>query len=262
MDATPPFPPPVPPGGNQWTPTPTPAKKGLGVWAWLAIGCGTLLLLSLIAFGVMTFFVAKKVKEVAENPTLAAAKMIAFSNPDLELVGTDEDAQTVTYKKLSTGETLTFSWEDIKEGRINITDSTGKSTTLGVDEETGSAGVVVRDASGAVTDKVSINSKQEPPAWLLLPDGVTQQGGWVSEDSDAVQGLLSFKYTGSQSEVRDFFRTNLEQAGFVIETSSYQAGESVGLEVLTARDSASGREATISFGGEVGVFAVTFKSPK
>lgn len=259
MTTTPPLPP--TPGGTPFgAPTP-PKKKGLGVLAWVAIGCVGVIVLGLIAFGAVTYFAVKKVKEVAENPTLAAAKVIDMANPDLELVGTDDTAKTVTYRKVSTGEEITFSWEDIEQGRVSVTDATGKSTTIGVDETTGSAGVVVRDEKGEVSEQYSVSSKQEPPAWLPLPEGVTQEGGWVAQDQNGTKGLLSFKYTGDRESLMSFYRTELEAAGFKLETSSFQAGDAAGLEVINASDD-KGRKATVSIGTEVGVFAVTFESPK
>lgn len=258
MTTTPPLPPtPTMPAG----PPTAPQKKGLGLLAWLAIGCGGVLILGFIAFAALGWFAVKKVKEVAENPTLVIAKGIDLANPDLELVSTDDEAKTVTYRKTSTGEEITFSWEDIENGRVSLTDSSGKSTTIGVDESTGSAGVVVRNEAGEVSQQYSVSGSQQPPEWLPLPEGVTQEGGWVAQDESGTKGLLSFKYDGDRAALLEFYRTGLEAAGFKLESSSYQAGDSGGLDVLNARDD-KGRTATVSVGSEVGVFAVTFESPK
>jgi hypothetical protein len=235
-------------------------KRGLGVGAWIAIGCGGLLLLGLIIFLVAGWFVARKVKEVAANPALAAAKVIDMANPDIELVSSDDTARTVTFKKTATGETFTFSWDDIEQGRFSITDGSGSTTTLGVDES-GSAGMVTRNADGEVTQEVGVAGDQQPPAWFPVAPGAINQGGWVATTQEGQQGLLNFKFTGDKAEVLAFYRTELEGAGFTVESSSYSAGNS-GVDVLTARDDSTGRSATITLGtGEADVFAVTFDSP-
>lgn len=270
MSTTPPLPPTPPPGpapqGGSYAPSSPAAKKGLSPLAWVAIGCGALLLLSGVAFIVGSFWVAKKAKNfaegVADNPALATAKMIDFANPDIELVSHDDAAKTVTFRSVKDDRTFTFSWEDIEQGRFSISDDSGQSTTFGVDEETGTAGMVVRDESGEVTQRVGTGGAQEPPSWLPVPDGVTQEGGWVSDTPQGTSGLLTYRYSGSREEILDFYRTRLEAEGFELENSSYRAGDTAGLDVIVAKKDAQGRSASISLGGEVGTFAVTFESPK
>src|SRR5215470_13160748 len=85
-----PPPPPSPPG------TPQAQKKGMGPLAWIGIGCGVIVLLGCIVMGAFFYFVKSKADEFQKNPALSAAKLAVQLNPDLDLVSSDEKAQTLT----------------------------------------------------------------------------------------------------------------------------------------------------------------------
>ncbi len=76
-------------------------RKGLSPVAWIAIGCAGILVLAGIATFVGGIFIFKKAKnvvqEMEDNPVLATAKLIAATNPDVELVAADEETQTVIF---------------------------------------------------------------------------------------------------------------------------------------------------------------------
>ena len=127
---------------NQPSPATPPKKKGLPVLAWVAIGCGAIVILTLVAFGALGFFAVRKgtemVKEATgadsvsefvegfeKNPARAAAETAIRLNPELELVSSDDEAGTITFRNSRTGETATVDFEEIAQGRLSITTDEG-----------------------------------------------------------------------------------------------------------------------------------------
>lgn len=100
----------------------TPPKKGLPVIAWVGIGCGGLVVLVVIVLvivGVVFGSAAKKFAEEAErNPAKATVELMAKFDKDIEIVGADDEKQTVTVRVKSTGETVTLTQQDIESGRF------------------------------------------------------------------------------------------------------------------------------------------------
>jgi hypothetical protein len=196
-----------------------PAKKGLGVWAWLAIGCFGLLLVGGVAAGGFLWWGAKKVKNIAEeaqdNPSLMAVKMITAADPDLELVSTDEAAGKVTIKKKSTGEVVTVDLEDVKDGKISFETAEGKGS-LSFSQESGTM-----EVQGADGSRASFGGAAELPGWVPAYPGATPEGVYSAEDAAQRGGTFSLTTTDSVNDVFNFYKGQLEGAGFKVTESKY-----------------------------------------
>ena len=105
-------------------------KKGLSPVAWIAIGCGGILIVGMIAVAGLVgwgFFKARElVEEFDGNPARAAAETMIKLNPELELIESDEDAGTVTFRNEKTGEVATLNFEDIAQGRFTVSTDEGE----------------------------------------------------------------------------------------------------------------------------------------
>ncbi|HVN06452.1 MAG TPA: hypothetical protein VMT86_18660 [Bryobacteraceae bacterium] len=56
------------------------------------------------------------------NPGLATAKLLAATNPDIEIISTDEDKGKVTIRQKSTGKVITVDLDKMKQGKIAFHD--------------------------------------------------------------------------------------------------------------------------------------------
>ncbi len=134
--------PPVPqapqpaPAATPQPPVP-PKKKGLPALAWVGIGCGVIVLLVVIGLVALGGYAVHKVKQAGfdtallkKNPAAAAIKFAAAMNPDVEVVSTDNDSQTLKLRKKKTGETITIDLQNMKDGKIRILDEKGKESTI------------------------------------------------------------------------------------------------------------------------------------
>lgn len=177
-------------------------KKGLGPVAWIAIGCGVIVVLIVVAMTIGGFFVASKVKDVAkdfkENPARASAEMAVKMNPELELVDSDDEKMTIRDK--DSGETLTVSYKDWKEGKFQFESSEGEDVTfdLGAAGEDGGM-VSMSDEKGNRATYGAMGSESVPewvpgPGYegaddhganaLVVQDGRLSGSGWMSSGDD------------------------------------------------------------------------------
>jgi TonB family protein len=113
-----------PPGGYPRYPGGVPPKSGgkkTGIY--IAGGCLGLLLIGIALFFVASYFIYNKGKRVAKEagvdselmgkkPGLAAAKLLAALNPDIEIESVDDKNNTVTLRDKKTGEATTLSQDE------------------------------------------------------------------------------------------------------------------------------------------------------
>lgn len=207
---------------------PQPQKKKLGPLAWVLIGCLGIVILVGGAMLVGGFFVAKKVKdftdEAKENPARAAAEMVVRVNPELELVETDDEAQTMTLRNTETGEVVTADWSDIKEGRFRM-EADGKQVTFDAKEvTTGDAGGMISatDDSGDESAVIGGDDAHAVPAWFPRYPATSVTDSVFSSKSDAeATGMFTLKLSDGVDDVMAFYRDELTALGFDIDQTTY-----------------------------------------
>lgn len=209
-----------------------PQKKKLGPLAWILIGCLGLIVLAGAVTLVGGFFVAKKVKDVAEdyreNPARTAAEMVVRVNPDLELIATDEEAQTMTIRNTKTGEVFTADWSDIKEGKFRM-EADGKQVTFdakqAADGEEGGM-ISVTDESGDQTMVIGGGDASELPAWFPAYPGASEAGStYTSTTASELTGMFTFTTGDGVAEVMDYYRDELTDLGFELSENTFTSGE-------------------------------------
>jgi len=210
-------------------------KKGLPIWAWFGIGCAGLLALVMIVLLVGAMFVTKKVKEVAsdfeKNPEIAAARMLVKLNPEIEEVEVDEDEGTITVRNKKTGEVFTADVDDLKEGRFTITGEDGRAViTAGVGDEEDSFKIT----AGGSTMEFGGGDADEIPSWIPVIPGAEVQPLFSMNADGVSRGSVKIVTDKDVEQVLEFYRKEMEKAGFEIQTSSYSGGgESV--DMLTGQ---------------------------
>src|ERR1700691_2749330 len=134
------MPPPPPPYGAQppgMAPMPAVRKTSPLVWVLIIIlGLCFLGFASCAAFGL---YVAHKVKQAGidpelwrTNPSLAVGRILAATNPNVEVVRSDERAGTVTIRDKRTGKETTMTFDQARNGKFSITadDDRGGTATM------------------------------------------------------------------------------------------------------------------------------------
>ena len=234
-------PPPAPPA--QPTQQPPAAPKKTSPWVWVAIGCGGLLLLVTLVFVLGGLWLFKKgkdfVRTAEKNPAVAAAKIAAAADPDIEVVSADDEAGTVTLRNKKTGELITMDAKDIQKGRVKFSNEKGETLTVQGSEADRKLKIVSEKG------EVTIGGEGKLPSWVPLPPGAKPAGAVHSQTRGRVEGMASFETTQSPAEVLRFYEQELNQAGFSPSVSKFeQNGKLVG--GMVSGKAKDGREITIT----------------
>ncbi|MGJ5818412.1 hypothetical protein [Paludibaculum fermentans] len=224
---------PQPVGFGQQAPPPAAgAKKGIGPLGWVLIGLGGFCLLIGILVVGAGFFVAHKVKDAGfdsdlaqRNPQLAAAKVMAALNPDVEVIRVDDEKGVLTIREKKTGKTITINADDVKNGKITFSD----------------------DSTG---DKVSFGAGTDIklPSWVPEYPGSKPEGTISASGHNGEGGMAHFTTSDSVSKVLSFYNEELKGAGFKITSNiSGDSGDSKG-GLVTAENSDSKHTVMVTVG--------------
>ncbi len=239
-----------------------PAKKGMSPWAWIAIGCGGLVVVGFVVFMALTAFVFKKGKEMVEdatgsgsvtefledmqeNPAKTIAETAIRTNPELELVSTDDEAGTITFTNTKTGEEATLNFEDIAEGKFSMTTGEGEYKIDATDG--GEGGVTFTGPEGETRFGTSADLSDVPDWVPAYPGATDAQGTMHSVSADGVMGAFTAKTTDGAQQVVDHYKQLFEDRGYTI------GGESM---TKTGDSSFGGINADLGDGRTVNVVAM------
>jgi len=243
-----------------------PERKGLHPLAWVGIGCGVLMVIVIAVMLVGGFFLARTVRDVAEdfenNPGLAAAKLIVKASPELEEVDVDEDAGTMTVRNTKTGELITVDFDDIKEGRFSWT-ADGEEMTVDVsDAEDGTVKIESSDGDGfAITTGAAVS--EEIPDWVPVYPGSEPANRGTMKTNDSVNGNFTLGTDDAVSEVLEFYREQLKSIGFQVTVNTYSGGDNEGAMINSVQE-AENRTVIVVIGSDDGstTVNVTYSSKK
>ncbi len=245
MSTPPPIPPEIPdntppPPGPSWPQSPpagyppvqSPSPVPAGGTRILLFGCLALLLVAVVAVVLGGLWIGKKAKQFAENPEQVIAQMVVAANPELEIVRIDKAAAQIEIRDRKSGETSTFSFEDVRNGKITMRHSDGTTA------EMGAGGIKVQDKDGN-------QSVLGPGAEAVrLPDWVPAYPGQSTvvlsnrrENDEGVSGAYVFSTPDSIDAASQAYREQLKAAGFkvALNESSADGGKLIMLEASAAR---------------------------
>jgi hypothetical protein len=242
-------PPPVPPQSNPPVPpvypsgpppvsyppvVPPQTAPGSGTRS-LLYGCLGLLAVAGIVVVIGSIWAFKKVKAIAADPEQFIAEMAVKANPDLELVKVDKVAREIVIKDKKSGESTTFSFDEVKDGKLTMKHSDGSSA------EVGAGGVKSWDKDGNET-VIGAGTVMPLPDWVPAWQGAHQV--MLSSRKTAggqVTGTFTFSVSADVDEAAVTYQKQLEAAGFAVETETVAApaGKVVN---LTAQGGAAGAE--------------------
>ncbi|NOZ14114.1 MAG: hypothetical protein GXO69_10825 [Acidobacteria bacterium] len=222
------------------TPQPDPAapgspkKKGLPALAWVGIGCGTIVLLVIIGLVALGGYAVHKVKQAGfdpglwkRNPTAAAAKIITTMNPDVEIVSTDNNSQTITIRNRKTGKTVTVDLQDVKNGKFRFFDEKGHESTVtlsgsapGENGKRSGGSMSIKTSEGKVN--ISTGTKADKlPEWVPLYRDVVPTKVMVMTADRGTSGSYSIVVKDSVDDTVQFMESKLKDSGFTISKNSY-----------------------------------------
>jgi hypothetical protein len=241
---------------SQGAPPPPPKKKGLGVVGWIAIGCGAIALLGLLALFAGGFMLKRVADKVTKNPARTAAEILVRTNPDLEIVNSDDDAQTVTIRDKKKNETVTVNLEELKEGRIKFGNDEGTSTIdFNAQGTEGGVNITATDEKGQ-TSTFSAGAGGKLPDWIPLYPGGSAQSSWETNNAGEHSAMVVVTSSDSPEKVIEFYEARLKAAGLEVQKNISQSGNETG-GMVTGTSVDQKRTANILIGTSEGSTSAT-----
>ncbi len=239
--------------------TPAPERKGLHPLAWVGIGCGVILVIVVIAMLIGGFFLARTVKNVAEdfedNPGLATARLVVKASPELEEVETDEAAGTMTIRNKKTGELITVNFDDIKEGRFSWT-ADGEEVTVDVsDAESGTVKIESSDGDGfQLTTGDAVD--EEIPDWVPVYPGTEPKNRGSMKTDEMVSGNYTTTTDDGVDEVLEYFQETLKSAGYDVSINTFSSDDTGG-GMINGSLGSEGKSVVVVVGSDDGATGIT-----
>jgi hypothetical protein len=170
---------------------------------WILICVLGLFVLGGVAVAVTLRYFVHKVGLEAElmqrNPGLAISKLVAATNPDVEVLSTNDARGTMTVRDKKTGKVVTLNFDDVKNGKFSFsaTGDDGKTASL---------------EFGAATGKL--------PSWIPAYPGAETKGTFAIKGDDGSGrgegGTFTFTTPDSAARVKSFYEDKCKDAGMKV----------------------------------------------
>lgn len=229
-------------------------KKGLSPLAWVGIGCLVLIVLGGVGCFAVTAFLTSKAKDVVQGfenePVTMGAKAFALVNPDIEFVSADEEARTVVFRDVDTGEEMTFDFEDIEQGRVTF-ESGGKTVTFDAEDSGEGGALTVTTDDGEEVFRAGAMREGDISDWVVRYPDTDIAGTFSSTSGGRRTGAFQQLTTDGVLEVFDYFEQALRDAGFEVSTQKVESDGGF-FGIVSGKDAAADRSTTVSVTAEEG----------
>lgn len=242
------------PGGQGFPPQqqfPPPPQQKSSALKWILIGCGSFIIIGIIAVFLGGWFVWNKAKqagldpELLQNkPALAVAKMVVAANPDIELVSVDDEKGLITVKDKKTGETVTVNLEDAQKGKIVFKKEGEDEVTLEAKADETKGSLEVKSAEGNA--KFGTGSVENLPDWLPIYPDVQLVGSYSAQNKEGQSGGFHFATEDPPKKIVSFYEEGLKRAGMTVNTSLLQTNGKVSSGMATGEDTVRKRRVSVS----------------
>jgi len=200
-----------------------------------------LFLLGGLAIGGLTLFVGHKAREAGispalwqRNPAAATARALALANADIEILGEDDGAGTVTIRDRRTGKTTTWNLDQARHGGITISTEGGNGETA--------------------TVNIGPGGSHKLPSWLPTYPGASASSNFAITGSgtEGAGGTFSFTTSDPAGEVLSFYQDKIREMKMKIQVNATTPDGGV----LNATDDDRGRSLNIIVGHDSGKTSV------
>jgi hypothetical protein len=203
-------------------------------------------------------FVANKIHNAASNPALAAAKLMAAANPDVEILSSDERAGTVTFKDKKDGKVVTLNFDQLKQGKL-IFEQDGKKVTMDASGD----GIKIAGDDGS-TVRIGSGASSKLPEWLPNYPGANTQGSFAMQGSAESAATVSFTTKDSVDQIASFYQDAFKKAGLSASANMMQQDGKNSGGMISAESSDKKRSAVVNIaaGEDTATVGITYSDKK
>jgi hypothetical protein len=238
-------------------PGPLPPKKKTSPWVWAAVGCGAFLIIAVLVIAAGGYFVYYKAKQAGldpelmqRNPALAVSKLVAATNPNVEVLGVDDTRGIIRVRDKSTGKVMTLNFEDAKQGKFVFQEEGKEAVTV---DATGQGEVKVSSDQGKM---VFSQGGGKTPDWAPVYPGASVEGNVSMQGGEGEGGSFHFSTKDPVEKVIAFYETALKSAGMKVTSNSTREGGAVSGGMVMGEDAAKKRNVMVTVGAGDGATAV------
>jgi len=235
---------PGPAPGSPVTPAPPVAPATVAKTSplvWVLAGCGGLIVIAALIFGVIAYKARQFVSSAQRNPAYATARLMAAANPDIEVLSTDEDRGTMTIRNKKTGETLTINLKDAAKGKF-VFEQNGKKAEISAQGSGDKGSFEIKSSEGSM----KFGTDGKAPDWVPAYPGSTPKGVFSSQGPKGLAGSYTFTATDSIEQVARYYEDALKKAGLAVTTNSVQQNGATGMSIISGEDTANKRKAVVT----------------
>jgi hypothetical protein len=257
---------PPPPPISQPMPGPVNiSSKKRGPLFWILTGCLSLVVVAVIVSASCGLFFWNKVKQAGvdsallqSNPGLAVAKMLAATNPDIEVVSVDENGGVIRVRDKKTGKSMTMDLSEAKNGKIVFKDDDNQNLEIQTQGKGDSASIEMRSSDGST--RIGAGAVQLP-AWLQAYPGAKSTGSFGTSSGEGKAGTEAFETSDSQEKVVSYYESSLKSQGFTVEKTSFSSGQE-STTILSAKSSDEQQTGVITVSRKEGktIVSLSFES--
>ncbi len=231
---------PIPPAQAAPPVSPATATKTSPL-VWVLAGCGGLIVIAALIFGVIAYKARQFVNSAHGNPAYAAARLIVGANPDLEIVSTDEGRGTMTVHNKKTNETVTVDFRDAAKGKF-VFEQNGKKAEISARADGDKGSFEIKSSEGSM----KFGTDTKTPDWLPVYPGSTPKGVFSSQGPKGWNGTFGFTTNDSIDQVSQYYQDALKKAGLTVTTNSVQQNGATGMSIITGEDTTTKRKAMVT----------------
>jgi hypothetical protein len=215
---------------------------------WILVAVAGLFVLGIVSVIGTGFFVMHKAKEAGfdsdlmrRNPGLAVAKLVAATNPDLEVVSVDDGKGRITIREKSTGKTTTVTFDEMKRGKFTFHEEGKDAVTLEANGDNQS----FQMKSG--TESMTLGANQATlPAWIPAYPGAKAQSNFSMKGKDGDAASFQFQTQDALKDVIAFYENGLKQNGMKITATSTTDSGGTSSGLVSAADDSNKRTAVVT----------------
>jgi len=227
-----------------------PRKTSPLVWIVVAV-LGLFVLVGIAVVGGGLFLVHKAKQAgfdtelMRNNPGLATAKLLAATNPDLEVVSTDDQRGIITIRQKSTGKIMTMNFDDMKRGKFTFKEDGKDAVTLEAHGNGDTGNMQMKSGS----ESLNFGANQATlPAWIPAYPNSKPVSTFSMNGRDGTSASFQFQTQDAPKDVVAFYETGLKQAGFSINASSTSENGASSGGLVSADDAANKRNVVVAVG--------------
>ena len=229
-----------------------PRKTSPLVWIMVAVlGIFVLFGIAVVSGGL---FLVHKAKQAGldsdlmrNNPGLATAKLLAATNPDLEVVSSDDRHGLITLRQKSTGKTITVNFDDMKRGRFSFREDGKDAVTLEAhgDGDTGS----FQMKSG--TESLTMGTNQAAlPAWIPAYPNSKPASVFSMNGKQGSSASFTFHTGDAPKDVVAYYERELKRSGFRINSTTASDSSASTGGLVSADDEGNKRNVLVGVGND------------